>query len=137
MTPAERARNVQTFRDAAKVAPKAQKKVAPKVTSTSKPKPPVSKPKPAVKAKPAEKKPAAVISTPKVAKSKKDMPYAGSFPGEPKKKTVKPKRKRNVRGTGAKNRRPRPSLAEGSEKTITVGSKRVRMIVKNGKWVRK
>lgn len=71
--------------------------------------------------------------------SRRSKSYAGVLPGTPEKKEVKKKPKRNVRGAAARRNRSKakPSLAELSEKTITIGGKKIRMIVKDGKWVPK
>ena len=83
-----------------------------------------------------------VTSKPKVATTKKDMPYQGVFPGtpeqpKPKKKESNSERNRRGRGAGTRNRSAKNTPAEGATKTIQVGPKRVTMVYKGGKWVRK
>ena len=83
-----------------------------------------------------------VDKKPEVAKSKKDMPYQGVFPGTPEKTKKKSTPKRNVRGAAARTnrsnaRKNKASTATGSEKQVRIGNKTVTMVYNGSKWVTK
>ena len=74
--------------------------------------------------------------------SRRNLGYTGVLPGtpepqKPKKPRSNSQRNRSNRGGGVRGRSNRSTPKEGSTKTITVGSKSVAMVYKNGKWTPK